>query len=122
MPGPRPIGSDRQLFTDEFWMDQAVGVSRRLHRPEKREATISAEHPWEIGGVPYMVTFENISPITGESCYEAWYRCDCEMPPEDRRLPIVACAESDNGIHWRKPTLNIVPYEGSTENNLVWSG
>ncbi len=122
MPGPKSIGSDRQLFTDDYWMDQAVGVSRRLHRPEKREAAISPEHPWELGGVSYLVTFEDISPITGAFCHRAWYRCDCEMPPKDRRLPLIAYAESDDGIHWRKPTLNLVPYGGSTENNLVWSG
>ena len=29
-------------------------------------------------------------------------------------------ATSQDGIHWEKPTLNRVDFEGSTANNLVW--
>ena len=61
MPGPRSIGSDRQLFTDHYWM----GVSSRLHQPETRQAAMSPEHPWELGGVAYLVTFEDIEADQG---------------------------------------------------------
>ena len=122
MSDDRAIRNDRQLFVDDYWIEVASGVTRRLHRPDKREAAITPEHPWELGGVSYMVTFEDISPITGAACYRAWYRCDCEMPPRDKRLPLIAYAESDDGIHWRKPMLNLLPFEGSKENNLVWTG
>ena len=110
------IGSDRQLFVDDFWIDRAEGVERRLHTPVRQEVAIAAEHPWERGGVSYMVTFRD-----GDG-FRAWYRCDCEMPPKAERKPLIAYAESADGIHWEKPELGIVAFEGSKENNLVWDG
>ena len=35
---------------------------------------------------------------------------------------MTAYAESDNGIHWTKPKLGIIEFNGSRENNLVWDG
>jgi len=35
----------------------------------------------------------------------------------------VTCyAESDDGIHWRKPDLGLFEYDGSKNNNIVWMG
>ena len=35
---------------------------------------------------------------------------------------MTAYAESDDGIHWTKPKLGIIEFNGSSENNLVWDG
>lgn len=114
---PVSIGTQRQLFVDNFWIGElGSGVERRLHSPVRRNTAIAAEHSWEKGGVSYMVTF----PDQGK--YRAWYRCDCEMPPKGERLPLIAYAESDDGITWEKPTLGSIEFEGSRENNLVWAG
>ena len=43
---PIQIGSDRQLFLDDFWMAETDGVVRRLHEPEMKERSIKSEHPW----------------------------------------------------------------------------
>ena len=48
---PIHIGTDRQLFVDNFWIAEARGVTQRLHEPVRREVVISPEHPWERGGV-----------------------------------------------------------------------
>lgn len=110
------IGSDRQLFTDAFWIAEAEGIGRRLQHPVRREIAIAAEHPWERGGVSYMVTFRD------DDRYRAWYRCDQEMPPKGARKPLIAHAESTDGIHWEKRPLGLIEFDGSKENNLVWSG
>jgi len=35
----------------------------------------------------------------------------------------VTCyAESNDGIHWHKPNLGLFEWEGSKENNIVWTG
>ena len=31
----------------------------------------------------------------------------------------VCYAESDDGVHWRRPVCNVVEFEGSKENNIV---
>jgi len=113
---PVAIGTDRQLFVDEFWLAEAKGISRRLHHPVRREVAIAAENPWELGGVSYMVTFRD-----GDR-FRAWYRCDKEMPPKGTRQPLIAYAESDDGIHWEKPNLGLIEFDGSRDNNLVWNG
>jgi len=114
---PISIGEERQLFVDDFWIDElGSGVERRLHSPERRNTAIRSERPWEKGGVSYMVTF----PDQGK--YRAWYRCDCQMPPEDERVPLIGYAESDDGITWEKPDLGVIEFEGSRDNNLVWAG
>ena len=113
---PIHIGTDRQLFVDNFWIAEAQGVMQCLHEPVRREVVISAEHPWERGGVSYMVTFRE-----GDR-FRAWYRCDQEMPIRGTRQPLTAYAESTDGVHWEKPRLGLIEFQDSKENNLVWAG
>jgi hypothetical protein len=110
------IGADRQLFVDDFWIDTSAGVTRKLHEPVNRGAAISPENPWETYGVSYMVTFRDGDRFRG------WYRCDGEMPGKGKRKPLIAYAESGDGIHWEKPELGLIDYKGSKQNNLVWIG
>ena len=95
---PIHIGTDRQLFVDNFWIAEARGVTQRLHEPVRREVVISPEHPWERGGVSYMVTFRE-----GDR-FRAWYRCDQGMPIRGTRQPLIAYAESTDGVHWGEAT------------------
>ncbi|MBU08531.1 MAG: hypothetical protein CME13_11245 [Gemmatimonadetes bacterium] len=110
------IGSDRQLLFDDLWIEDSEDVTRRLHSPVRREIAIAAENPWEQGGVSYMVAEAE------QEGYRAWYRCDCEMPPTDRRQPLIAHARSVDGIHWEKDPVGLLEFEGSTANNLIWTG
>ena len=115
MDAPVSIGTDRQLFLDDFWIDHAKIVERRLHQPVPREIAIASEKPWEGRGVCYMVAFPD-----GDG-YRSWYRCD---PPggEVDAGSITAYAVSADGIHWEKPDVGTLEFEGSTDNNLVWTG
>lgn len=49
--------------------------------------------------------------------YRMWYRANFNKPPF-----FTAYAESDDGIHWKKPALGLVEFQGSKENNIVWAG
>lgn len=40
--------------------------------------------------------------------------------PGSTRIASLAYAESDDGIHWVKPSLGFVEFEGSKENNLLF--
>ena len=46
---PIHIGTDRQLFVDDFWITEAIDVTRPLHEPVRREVVISAEHSMGTG-------------------------------------------------------------------------
>jgi len=114
---PTQIGTDRQLFVNDFWTDTARGVSRELHRPVKREVAIHSDRPWEGGGVYYSVVIRD-----GDK-YRMWYRCDPHGKDEKGSDydALTAYAESDDGIHWIKPDLGLVEFQGSKHNNLIWS-
>ena len=56
-----------------------------------------------------------------------YYRGKQNEPTEDPALPppIVSSffcyAESDDGVHWRRPELGLVEFQGSKKNNILWS-
>ena len=104
----RNVGADRQLFIDDFWVERSEGVTRALHSPIRREAAIPMDKPWEDDLLSYMVTFWD------EDRYRAWYRVG--------KGRATGYAESTDGIQWEKPTLGIVDFNGSKENNLIWNG
>ena len=110
---PIHIGSARQLFVDRYLIDALRDTRLVLHQPERREPIIEIDRPWEIGGVAYAVLFED------QGVYRAWYRCTPEADTDSTAKSLTAYAESDDGIHWRKPSLGLVEFQGSTDNNLV---
>ena len=110
---PKSIGTDRQLFVDDYWIAEAREARRTLHHPERKEVAIAGEHPWEpkaIGNAGFIQDGER---------FRAWYRCAVD---EKDSSMCTAYAESADGIHWDKPDLGIFEFEGSRENNLVWTG
>lgn len=109
------VGQRRQLFVDGRLIERSEGLRQVLHRPVARQIAIKAEHPWEQFGVSYMVTFRD-----GDR-FRAWYRVD-SAPFEGKRHTMTAYAESEDGVHWHKPKLGIIEFNGSKENNLVWDG
>ncbi len=66
------------------------------------------DKPWEDDLLSYMVTFWD------DDKYRAWYRVG--------QGKATGYAESTDGIHWEKPTLGIIDFEGSKDNNLIWNG
>ena len=107
------IGTDRQLFVDDFWIAEYSGVSRRLHPPQKRETVLEREKPWEQDSVSYMGTLKE------GDVFRAYYRC---RDLDAGGLEMTAYQESADGIQWTKPNLGIFEFEGSRDNNIIWMG
>ena len=115
---PINIGTDRQLFVDEFWTDHADGARRVLHSPEPRNIAIDADKPWDSTGSISAGCF-----IKDGDKYRAWYRCDHDREKAAGRSGAdTAYAESDDGITWTKPNLGLFEIDGSKDNNIVWMG
>ena len=111
---PLAIGTDRQLFVDDYWIAANTNVRRQLHTPEKREIALSPEKPWETGGLSYLSAFVDEGKIRG------WYRADPKSRDSDHNS-ITCYAESSDGIHWCKPALEQIEFAGSTHNNIIWT-
>lgn len=113
------IGSRLQLFVDDYLIEQlGGGAELRLHHPIPREIVIEHDAPWEGSGSSFHSVFQD-----GElykMYYSAWDFTIKEGKVTDDRHPYLLCyAESDDGIHWRKPNLGLVEFNGSKENNIV---
>ena len=48
--------------------------------------------------------------------YRMWYRTNFNAPPF-----YTGYAESADGVQWTKPDLGLIEFQGSKENNLVWT-
>ena len=116
--GPLNIGTDRQLFVDDYWMSESKDTTRVLHEPTRRELAIDRDYPWEQSHILGSATIAH----DGEK-YRMWYKCDDASiigaygtAANTKRY---AHAESDDGVNWAKPFLGQVEFEGSKENNLL---
>ncbi len=135
------LTANRQLFLDDEGVAETFRVSRLYHSPVKyvgnpllvgnqfhdaREGVRYEEDrvPPE-GGVPKLnPSLMPTSVVRGPSgLFQMYYQT---KPPGIRDFgygggtPVVAYAESHNGIHWRLPALNRVDINGSTENNVLF--
>lgn len=108
------IGTDRQLFVDEYLIAEKKGAERRLHSPVPREVAVAVDRPWEACNIVSCASI-----IRDGDRYRMWYRCDSET---GRNPKFTAYAESEDGITWGKPAQGLFEFEGSKDNNLVWVG
>jgi hypothetical protein len=117
---PVDIGSRRELFVDGALVDQLRGNAElRLHSPEPREIALVHDAPWEGSGSGYHSVFQDGDRY--RMYYKAWH-LDLQPPGKIRTdaHPLYCCyAESDDGIHWRKPELGLHEFRGSKANNIV---
>jgi hypothetical protein len=98
-------------------------VERFVIQPKRHSANplIEREHPWEGSG-PHMGGSVIRDPDTGR--FTMWYTVWNKHAYENH-LPFsynVCYAESEDGITWRKPALNVFDHEGSAENNCIRLG
>lgn len=120
----------RQLFLDDVGIARMTGVERVVHQPQRhpQNPLIVADTPWERGCQVYGTAM--FDPDLNK--FRLWYLTG----PRDRGIkPIVvdgyerpphstmvAYAESNDGVHWVKPTLGLFPYDGDRRNNLLGVG
>ena len=117
--GPVDIGSRLELFVDDFLIERVGGAARlALHRPQRREIVIVHDAPWEGNNSAYHTVFRD-----GDT-YRMYYRGrQIDLSGDKLKFPHgqrVCYAESRDGLHWEKPALGLVEFQGSKENNIIW--
>lgn len=116
---PIDVGTRRNLLVDEFLIERMQGdVALRLHHPQPREIAIVHDAAWEGTGCGYHSVFHDGDRY--RMYYKAWHLRVGEGKLDGGAHPLYCCyAESDDGIHWRKPRLGQHEFAGSTANNIV---
>ena len=108
-----------QLFLDDFMVGALYRVERRVNPPVKYEGNpvVRADQPWEHSpgprwnpGVSKSIQIRS-APCWDpqEKVWKMWYAGAGKT----------GFARSRDGIHWEKPSLGKLEFQGSTDNNLV---
>ncbi|MSU65382.1 MAG: hypothetical protein EXS38_04600 [Opitutus sp.] len=103
---PITIGSDRQLMFDASLIASAKGVALTQHEPVSGGIALKSDRPWD-GDVLYMSSL---------------YRVNGNFHLLYRAIDKLCLAVSADGVHWDKPNLGLVPFNGSKDNNIVTDG
>jgi hypothetical protein len=114
-----PMGSRRELFVDDHLIGSLTGrAEQRLHQPQPQEAALTHDAPWEGSGTGYHSVFRDGGKY--RMYYKAWQLTVTPGKVNTGEHPLFTCyAESEDGIHWRKPELGLFEYKGSKANNIV---
>jgi hypothetical protein len=112
------IGSRKQLFIDQKWIESSEGVHLVLQQPiQLHEKLVTADAPWEADA--HLGSYSTIVQENGK--IRLWYDVRAGVPEPGKNPPFMglAYAESSDGIHFEKKPLRLVERNGSRENNLV---
>jgi hypothetical protein len=115
------IGSSRQLFIDMQMIESLDRVVLTVNSPQKKTPVILQDRPWrskltgyygtvlEDGGVYKMWTNCGEGDVGSEGSYGINYG-------KNRAMQYLV---STDGLHWDSPSLGIVDFRGTRNNNLV---
>ena len=97
----RPLGSRLEMFIDRYLIDTLTGVDLRLNHPLNAGTVLVFDQPWE-GRYCIYVTVIKDGPL-----YRCHYRGKPTREADGGPDETTCYAESDDGIHWRKPDLGL---------------
>lgn len=116
---PVDIGGYRQLFVDDYLIDRLIDkAGKKMNAPVAREIVIEHDAPWEGS---YC---NNHSIFKDGDLYRMYYAGVHYNVQEgkviDNEHGFYLCyAESEDGVHWKKPNLGLYEFRGSKNNNIV---
>jgi len=116
---PIEIGDRLELFVDNHVIHEITGEAElHLHKPVPKEVVLVTDRPWEGNTSAYYTLFSD------GDLFRMYYRgSHYDVNTKKTTHPEVACyAESADGIHWTKPELGVIEFEGSKANSIVWTG
>ena len=111
----KELGQGREVMWD---MDRIAalggGAKLQLHHPQLREISLVHDAPWEGNVCCYHTVLHD------DVNYKMYYRGSVYKLPGWKHSELICYAESDDGIHWRKPNLGICEFDGATANNIIF--
>ena len=113
------IGSRLELFVDDWLIEKMTGADLRLHHPVPREVAITFDREWEGNSSAYVTVFQD------GDVFRMYYRGsgdDIGKEKAEHIHQVVCYAQSRDGIEWEKPELGLCEFNGSKQNNIVWTG
>src|SRR5688500_7553403 len=106
-----------QLFLDDAIVEQTARLERVIHRPHRYHGNpvYAVEAPWEGSGVVYLGAV-HVDPVDG--LWKAWYAT--LKPPAYPEITYAVCMiVSEDGLHWRRPELDVYLGRRGERTNIV---
>jgi hypothetical protein len=107
------MGGNREIFIDNFLIDNLKGVQIIKHTPHDEGAVLYFDNPWEGVFCGYCTVIKD-----GE-LFRVYYRGLPTAGKDATNTETTCIAESGDGIHWQKPFLKIFKIGGSRKNNVI---
>ena len=119
LPFPH-IGTEPQLFLDNYMVEWFYDVERVMERPRKQDGPVLLfnDFPWEGAGaiLPRAIYDRE------EALFKMWY-CITTDPYVKSDHLVLCYAESEDGLSWRKPVdRGGVSFGSHTRTNIVLDG
>ena len=126
------IGSTKQLFFDDYLIESLTNARQALNQAIKVDANpvLRPERPWEGNTMtPIKAFFDHKDQV-----FKMWYTSLTSSVQLENGKPVsggaaglhldlggrVTClATSDDGVRWERPSLGLVEFEGSKDNNIL---
>lgn len=115
---PIDLGSRRELFVDDYLIEKLTDAELELQHPNEGEVVLVHDKPWEGNVSTYHTVFRD------GDLYRLYYRGGHHREQSDKPAHKEFCcyAESKDGVHWHRPSLGMVEFEGSKDNNIILEG
>lgn len=107
------IADRLEPFWDRALIDRLDAAHLRLHAPRREEVALRFDQPWEgpLSGYPTV--------LKDGPRYRLYYR---GWPGGTHADAFCCLAESNDGIHFERPSLGLCEFDGSKDNNAILAG
>jgi hypothetical protein len=107
------IGGSKQLFIDRRFIEQSESIRLTVNPPVKRPgAVLKSDKPWDA----FRLIFFSIA--RDGNVYKMWYQA-FDGDQWGGGVSRMCYAVSKDGLHWEKPNLGLVEYNGSKDTNIL---
>ena len=114
------IGKRREFVWDSYMIDEEkTTAERRVHEPVRRGTVITFDKPWEGDGCNYFCVVHDDEKGVYRLYYNAWEMLSADKKTHTTQCVKVCCIESRDGLHWERPSLGKVEFDGSRSNNIL---
>lgn len=110
------ISSRRELFVDDALIEAMRGARFELGSPIDAGTALRLDRRWEGRFSAYSTI------IRDGGIYRMYYRGVPESGNDGNPAEVTCCAESDDGVTWRRPQLNFFEVRGAKTNNVILAG
>jgi len=104
-----------ELFLDDFSVAYTRNIRRDVQQAKKHDDNpiITHDFPWEQG---HVTVYGSVLRDEDRGVFRLWYNAYGSMYLKQQMM---SYAESEDGVHWTKPLMDICPLEGHDKTNVL---